>query len=107
MILSESNCSDSRHEAWRHHLANPTPVPSAGGRAARFLFKILLVATALGTLGCGPLFAGTLYLPNGSFESPVVPPVAPYAAPDMDYWQNRPSLAGITRPTTSTPRGRI
>jgi len=26
-------------------------------------------------------------IPNGSFESPVVPPVNPYAQPDMDYWQ--------------------
>ena len=33
------------------------------------------------------MFAGTLYLPNASFESPLVPPVSPYAGPDMDYWQ--------------------
>lgn len=31
-----------------------------------------------------------LYVPNASFESPVVPPVSPYAQPDMDYWQKSP-----------------
>src|SRR5208282_6234895 len=30
----------------------------------------------------GTLRAGTIYVPNGSFESPVVPPVTPYAIPD-------------------------
>ncbi len=34
-----------------------------------------------------PLRAGPVFLPNASFESPVVPPVSPYAVPDMDEWQ--------------------
>ncbi|MCX6921594.1 MAG: hypothetical protein NT154_00005 [Verrucomicrobia bacterium] len=37
--------------------------------------------------GTGALRASTLYLPNASFESPLVPPVSPYAFPDMDAWQ--------------------
>jgi hypothetical protein len=32
-------------------------------------------------------------VPNGSFESPVVPPVDPFAQPDMDYWQKSPQPA--------------
>ncbi len=40
-----------------------------------------------------PITAGTIYIPNASFESPVVPPVSPYAAPDMDYWEKSPQPA--------------
>ena len=29
-------------------------------------------------------------VPNYSFESPAVPPVSPYAGPDMDAWQKTP-----------------
>ncbi len=31
--------------------------------------------------------AGAIYLPNGSFENPVVPQVSPYAGPDTAGWQ--------------------
>lgn len=34
--------------------------------------------------------AGTIYIPNSSFESPAVAPVSPYAGPDMDSWQKTP-----------------
>jgi hypothetical protein len=34
--------------------------------------------------------AAAISVPNNSFESPVVPPVSPYAAPDIDYWQKSP-----------------
>jgi hypothetical protein len=34
--------------------------------------------------------AGTLTVPNSSFEAPVVPPVFPYAIPDMTAWQKIP-----------------
>lgn len=34
--------------------------------------------------------ADNLVLPNFSFESPAVPPVDPYAGPDIDYWQKTP-----------------
>ena len=40
--------------------------------------------------GTGPLRAGALYLPNASFESPVVTHDYPFAAPDMDSWQKSP-----------------
>ena len=32
-------------------------------------------------------------VPNYSFESPTIPPVSPYAAPDIDYWQKSPQPA--------------
>ncbi len=35
----------------------------------------------------GALQAGTITIPNGSFESPVVPTQYPFAIPDMDDWQ--------------------
>ena len=38
------------------------------------------------------LFEG-IDIPNSSFESPIVPPVAPYAGPDMDSWQKTPQPA--------------
>jgi hypothetical protein len=47
-----------------------------------------------------PLHAATLPLPNASFESPVVPPVYPYAGPDMDYWQKSPQ-PGWYEPTNN------
>lgn len=31
--------------------------------------------------------AGTITIPNHSFESPAVPPTAPYASPEIDDWQ--------------------
>jgi hypothetical protein len=34
--------------------------------------------------------AEVIDVPNGSFESPVVPPVNPFAQPDMDSWQKSP-----------------
>jgi hypothetical protein len=53
-----------------------------------------LTALTVGLLAlaacAGTLRAGTIPIPNGSFESPVVPPVSPYAIPDMDYWQKSP-----------------
>jgi hypothetical protein len=33
------------------------------------------------------LQAGTIFLPNASFELPLVPPVSPFAGPDVDSWQ--------------------
>ena len=37
--------------------------------------------------------AGTIAVPNYSFESPVVPPVSPYASPSFDSWQKTPQPA--------------
>jgi len=59
---------------------------SARALTARHLF-VVVVATAALVACAGTLHAATLYVPNGSFESPVVPPSAPYASPDMDAWQ--------------------
>ncbi len=54
--------------------------------ARRRFFLFVYAAQAL--LACADaLQAATLYVPNGSFESPAIPQVAPYAAPDMDSWQ--------------------
>ena len=37
--------------------------------------------------GAETLRAGNLYLPNASFEAPVVPETSPYAMPDMAGWE--------------------
>jgi len=37
--------------------------------------------------GAETLRAGNLYLPNASFESPMVPETSPYAMPDMNSWE--------------------
>ncbi len=46
------------------------------------------------------LHAATLPLPNASYESPLVPPVQPYAGPDMDFWQKSPQ-PGWYEPTNN------
>src|SRR5436189_1624009 len=51
--------------------------------AWRTIFAALLTAANLAD-------GASIPVPNYSFESPVVPPVAPYAAPDIDFWQKSP-----------------
>ena len=60
---------------------------------SRLFAAILVGMVVLWAAGPATLRAGTIYVPNGSFESPVVPPVSPYAGPDMDYWQKSPQPA--------------
>ena len=60
---------------------------------SRQLTAIVVGIVVLSAAGPAPLRAGTIYIPNASFESPVVPPVSPYAVPDMDYWQKSPQPA--------------
>jgi hypothetical protein len=60
--------------------------------AARRSAIAMLCSVAL--LACaGALQAATLYIPNSSFESPVLPPVSPYAGPEVDFWQKSPQPA--------------
>jgi hypothetical protein len=53
-----------------------------------------LTATLLGLAAmlalAAPLCAGNLYVPNYSFESPVVPEVFPYATNVLDEWEETP-----------------
>jgi hypothetical protein len=49
-----------------------------------------MAVAILCALGSGPAQAGTVNLPNASFESPLAPTVFPYAFPDMDAWQKSP-----------------
>src|SRR5204863_9213428 len=48
----------------------------------------LLFATV--ALLAGTARGSVIYLPNNSFEQPPVPPVNPFAQPDLDYWQKAP-----------------
>lgn len=92
MILPQPNRSAARCGASLH----PSLV---GNKAALVLFQVLVGVAAL-VAWTTPLRAVTIAIPNGSFESPVVPPVAPYAAPDMDYWQKSPQ-PGWYNPTNN------
>jgi hypothetical protein len=56
------------------------------GRAALILSEVAVGIVAFAAW-IAPLQAETIYIPNGSFESPLAPTNAPYAMPDMDYWQ--------------------
>ncbi len=48
----------------------------------------LTASATAGLLWCAlSVGAVELFVPNASFESPVIPPVTPYAAPDIDAWQ--------------------
>jgi hypothetical protein len=92
MILPQSNRSEAKSGASLHGSL-------VGNKAALVLFEVLVGAAAL-VAWTTPLRAATIAIPNGSFESPVVPPVAPYAAPDMDYWQKSPQ-PGWYNPTNN------
>src|ERR1017187_336469 len=79
MILPKPNRSGARYGASLH-------TSLIGNKMALVLFEVLVGVAAL-VAWTGPLRAATIYLPNASFESPLVPPVDPFAGPDMDYWQ--------------------
>ncbi len=64
----------------------------SGHAASRRLAAALIAAASLVTW-TGDLQAGPLFVPNASFESPVVPLVTPYASPDIDSWQKSPQPA--------------
>ena len=89
MFFPEPNRGGARFGAWPHQAANPPRVTPVGGKVALLLSKFVVGMVAL-TACAGTLRAGTIYLPNASFESPLVPPVSPYAGPDMDSWQKSP-----------------
>jgi len=90
MLLLQSNRGETGCGGSSHGVANPPEANSVDGTTARSLVKVLVAVVALWAIGTGPLRAGTLYLPNASFESPVVPIDLTPAIPDMDYWQKSP-----------------
>ncbi len=46
-----------------------------------------ILGLALGLSYIASIQAGDILVPNPSFESPLVPPVVPYADTNVDYWQ--------------------
>jgi hypothetical protein len=56
----------------------------------RVLHPLILALVMFATIGLLPVLdcqAAVITVPNSSFESPPVPPVSPYASPDIDFWQ--------------------
>ena len=86
MILTQIDRSVSICDAPRRNLSQSRQAARLYARTALYLSRLVISLLALAAWN-GPLQAGPLFLPNASFESPVVPPVSPYAGPDMDSWQ--------------------
>ena len=55
-------------------------------RTHSFVTRSVLLCWLLTSLA-PVVHAGAVYVPNSSFELPVVPPVSPYAIPDMADWE--------------------
>ena len=57
---------------------------------SKFISKTIKLGKTVGSLAvvfsAGTLFAGTIFVPNGSFETPATP----FAGPEMDSWQKAP-----------------
>ncbi len=66
-----------------------TQASSVGSSAATILSNLVVGSLALAAW-TAPLQAGTIAIPNASFESPVVPIDQTPAIPDVDYWQKSP-----------------
>ena len=93
MILSQSNYNEAKCSATRPNLVRLLTANLFDRGADLRLFKVLMTVMVLSAAATAPLRAASLFLPNASFESPAVPPVSPYAGPDIDYWQKSPQPA--------------
>jgi len=76
----------------RCDLARPPHHEPPGRKSAQLLSRLGIALAVLAAWVC-PLRAGTIYLPNASFESPMAPTNTPFAMPDMDYWEKSPQPA--------------
>jgi hypothetical protein len=63
--------------------------------------KAAAMTTAALAVCLAGLQAGNIYLPNASFELPLVPPESPYAISDMDSWQKSAQPAGYDPATNN------
>ena len=89
MLLPQTTGGAAGLDASLHDVLKPRQASLVGSKAAIVLSELLVGIAALAAW-TAPLRAGTLYLPNASFESPVVPIDLTPAIPDMDYWQKSP-----------------
>ena len=92
MLLPLTNRGLARPWASLRNALNPPKASPVNRRTVPILPLLVLGFAALVTWPT-PLQAGALFIPNASFESPIVPPVNPYAEPDMDAWQKSPQPA--------------
>jgi hypothetical protein len=99
MILSKTICNAAQFGASRRNLVQSYQEDQPYARAALFLSRLVITLLALPAWTV-PVQAGVLSLPNASFESPVVPPVPPYAMPYVDAWQESPQ-PGWYEPTNN------
>jgi hypothetical protein len=89
MFLPQTYCCGGVCDASRHDVALPPKVTVINANATPLLLKVAVALAAIGAWVC-PLQAGNVYVPNASFESPVVPFDLTPAIPDMDYWEKSP-----------------
>ena len=99
MILPQAFRNAAHCGAPRRNLVRPRQEDRTCARAALFLSRLVITLLALAAW-TGPVQAGPLFLPNASFESPVVPQVSPYAIPALDAWQEAPQ-PGWYEPTNN------
>jgi hypothetical protein len=59
----------------------------------RHHFALVLLGISALAASTAPVTAGSISVPNFSFETPPVPPVTPYASPDIDNWGKSPQPA--------------
>jgi len=76
-------------DALSHDVAQSRRLASAKSRATPRLLTVVVGLAALAAW-VYPLQAGTIYIPNGSFEISVVPTNITPAITNMDYWQKSP-----------------
>jgi len=100
MILFQPNRREVTCSASSPDHATLLQANLSAGKAALHLFKVLMAVVVLSAPVTALLHAATLPLPNASYESPLVPPVQPYAGPDMDFWQKSPQ-PGWYEPTNN------
>lgn len=71
-------------------LVVPNGSPSPAEPPCRAIIFTAIILACAGLLWDEDCSAGAISIPNSSFESPVVPPVSPYAGPDIDDWEKSP-----------------
>lgn len=99
MILPQTKRYVARCGAPPRDLVQPRHDGRSYARPALFLSNLVITLLAVAAW-TSPVQAGPLFLPNASFESPVVPPVSPYAIPALDIWQEVPQ-PGWYEPTNN------
>ena len=92
MLLSQTTGGAAGPGASLHDALKPRQASPVSSKATFVLSEVLVGIAAL-VAWTSPLQAGTIAIPNGSFESPVVPPVRFRIALSAALWREPSGLA--------------